>query len=129
MGADIGGLQALAAQLRALPEELARATRPVVMRGAVNIKNDWRANAAVSAGAHGRLYPLSIGFDEPTDGGGYVEVVIGPNKAGRQGALGNLLEFGSVHNAPHNDGGRALEAEDPRFVAAVEAAVDAALLR
>lgn len=129
MGADISGLEGLVVQLRALPEQLARATRPVLVRGAVNIKNEWRANAAVSAGAHGRLYPLSIGFDEPTDGAGYVEAVIGPNKAARQGALGNLIEFGSVHNPPHNDGGRALEAEDPRFVAAVEGAVDAALLR
>ena len=45
---------------------------------------------------------------------------IGPDKAVPQGALGNLLEYGSVHNPPHNDGGRALDAELPRFNAQME---------
>jgi hypothetical protein len=45
---------------------------------------------------------------------------IGPNKAGPQGALGNLLEYGSVKNPPHNDGGRALASELPRFTAQLE---------
>lgn len=127
MGADISGLEALAAQLRAVPAQVARATRPVVSRGALNIKNDWRDGARASGGSHARLYPSSITYDM-TSGAGYVEAVIGPEKGGPQGFLGAVLEFGSVHNPPHNDGGRALDAEDPRFVAAIQAAANAAVL-
>jgi hypothetical protein len=43
--------------------------------------------------------------------------IIGPDKGGPQGALGNLLEYGSVKNPPHRDGGRALDVEEPRFEA------------
>lgn len=90
----------------------------VVTRGALNVKNGWRDNATASAGRHARHYPKSISYDvHPIPGGAHAE--IGPDKGRVQGALGNLLEFGSVHNPPHNDGGRALAAEDPRFVAAV----------
>jgi hypothetical protein len=43
--------------------------------------------------------------------------IIGPDKGAPQGALGNLLEYGSVKNPPHRDGGRAADAEEPRFEA------------
>lgn len=127
MGADTGALDALAAQLRTAQAQVLRAVQPVVSKGALNIKNEWRSNATQSAGAHARLYPASITYDL-NPGSDSVEAVIGPDKGARQGALGNLLEFGSVNNPPHNDGGRALDAEDPRFVDAVSAAAQAAVL-
>jgi len=92
----------------------------VVRRGALNVKNDWRANATVTAGRHARLYPGSISYDVHAIPGG-AEAIIGPDKDRPQGPLGNLLEYGSVNNAPHNDGGRALDAEEPRMVDAIEA--------
>jgi hypothetical protein len=92
----------------------------VVRKGALNVKNDWRANATSSAGRHARLYPASIGYDVTQEPDG-ASAEIGPDKGRPQGALGNLLEFGSANNPPHNDGGRALDAEEPRMVAAVEA--------
>jgi hypothetical protein len=92
----------------------------VVNRGALNVKNGWRANAVVSARRHARLYPNSINYDmRPHPTGAQAE--IGPDKSRPQGALGNLLEFGSVKNPPHNDGGRALEAEAPAFMLHVAA--------
>ncbi|MFE6785196.1 hypothetical protein ACFVFF_23355 [Streptomyces sp. NPDC057680] len=95
----------------------------VVTRGALNVKNGWRANAIATAGRHARRYPYSIGYDvTPLPGGATAE--IGPDKAKTQGPLGNLLEFGSSNNPPHNDGGRALIAEAPAFEAHVAALAD-----
>jgi hypothetical protein len=120
MGIDLRELEAVVTVLSATAVEIQREGRAVVSKGALNIKRDWRANARASSGAHARLYPGSISYDV-TEGPGEIEAVIGPDKAKAQGALGNLLEFGSVKNPPHNDGGRALDAEEDRFVAAVEA--------
>lgn len=90
--------------------------RAVVARGALNIKNGWKANATVSGRRHARIYPMSISYDiRQLPFGAHAE--IGPDKGRPQGALGNLLEFGSVNNPPHNDGGRALAAERPLFLA------------
>lgn len=92
--------------------------RAVVAKGALNIKNDWRGRS--SGLAHAPRYPYSIGYDTDVLAGS-VRAVIGPDKDKPQGALGNLIEFGSAKNPPHNDGGQALQAEEPRFVAAIEA--------
>ncbi|MFJ6579245.1 hypothetical protein ACIQMY_25200 [Streptomyces sp. NPDC091368] len=106
-----------------LTEKLAEAEPQmvaVVTRGALNVKNGWRANAAATAGRHARRYPYSIGYDvTPMPGGASAE--IGPDKSKAQGPLGNLLEFGSSNNPPHNDGGLALIAEAPAFEAHVAA--------
>lgn len=121
MSADITALEALAAEMTRAAADVDRRARLVVARGALNIKNDWRNNARATAGRHARLYPLSIGYDPPAVVPGVgVSAVIGPDKDRPQGALGNLLEYGSARNPPHNDGGRALLAEEPRFIAAVE---------
>lgn len=121
MSADVSGLEALAADLARAGAEVDARARQVVARGALNIKTDWRTNAAATAGAHARLYPGSITYDEPTVVPGVgVHTKVGPDKDRPQGPLGNLLEFGSATSPPHNDGGRALAAEAPRFEAAVE---------
>lgn len=101
---------------RSIPR-VRRDARAVTVRGAVNIKKDWRANARQTAGKHGKLYPRSISYDIAPYGPDLTMATIGPDKGGPQGALGNLLEYGSVKNPPHNDGGRALAAELPRFEA------------
>jgi hypothetical protein len=94
-----------------------RDTRAVVARGALNIKQEWRQNTRASAPKHAPYYPRTIGFDVLTFGPDQVLAIIGPDKSGQQGALGNILEYGSVKNPPHNDGGRALVNETPRFEA------------
>jgi hypothetical protein len=120
MSIDVSELLRVASSLAANTASLEAEARAVVSRGALNIKRDWQANATATAGRHARLYPRSISYDV-TSGAGFIEAEIGPDKGKAQGPLGNLLEFGSVHNAPHNDGGRALAAEEPRFAAQVEA--------
>jgi hypothetical protein len=127
VSADVSGLLGLAADLAAAATAVEVEGRAVVSRGALNVKNDWRANAAASGRTHaGRLYPLTISYDLATLPGGGTKAEVGPDRAkdNLQASFGAILEFGSVHNPPHNDGGRALLAEEPRFVAAVEAMAD-----
>lgn len=97
----------------------------IVNRGAFNIKNGWRANAAASAPPHARLYPYTINYDIKTMPGG-ASAEIGPDRAMKrlQASYGALLEFGSVNNPPHNDGGKALLDEEPLFQAQVESLAD-----
>lgn len=117
--------EALAADLGAAPVRLAELVPPVVSKGALNVKNDWRANA--SGNAHAPHYPASITYDLKADATG-VEAEIGPDKNLRQGPLGNILEFGTSKNPPRLEGARALAAEEPRFIEACEVVAEKALL-
>lgn len=89
----------------------------VVKKTAVQVKKGWIANAkqSVAGAGHARAYPYSITFDDPVRGPGHVEVEVGPDKDRPQGALGNLIEYGSRNNPPHWDGKRAADAEAPNF--------------
>lgn len=117
--------EALAADLAGAELRLAALIPPVVSKGALNVKTDWRANA--SGNKHAPLYPSSITYDlEVTPS--VVSAVIGPDKDKPQGPLGNILEFGTSKNPPRNEGGRALAAEEPKFLAACEAVAEQALL-
>jgi hypothetical protein len=120
-----GEFEDLAADLAAAPVRLAELLPPVVSKGGLNVKKDWRANA--SGNAHAPHYPASITYDMEVRAGA-VEAEIGPDKDKKQGALGNILEFGTSKNPPHNDGGRALAVEEPKFIAACEAVAEQALL-
>jgi hypothetical protein len=111
-------LERLASDLMAEGLATVVGVRAVVAKGALNVKKDWRQRA--SGLDHAPRYPFAIGYDVEVLPG-LVQAVIGPDKDKTQGALGNLIEFGSAHNPPHNDGGQALQAEDPKFVAAMEA--------
>lgn len=95
----------------AASEAPAEATK-VVARGALNIKNDARDRA--SGIRHAPAYPRSISYDQWQGLRGPV-AEIGPDKDRRQGALGNLLEYGSVNNAPIPHMKPAIDAEMPRF--------------
>lgn len=92
------------------------AARAVVAKGAVNIKTQARQLAGGLQ--HAPAYPASITYDEYTVPG-VVGAEIGPDKEKRQGALGNVLEFGTVNNPPHPHLRPAAEAEEPRFIEAV----------
>lgn len=126
MTADVRQLAQLARALEATASQAETEMTAIVTRGALNVKNGWRANAITTARRHARAYPYSVSYDvRPIPGGASAE--IGPDKSKTQGALGNLLEFGSVNNPPHNDGGRALLVEEPRFAEQVEALAERAL--
>jgi hypothetical protein len=120
MTVDTSELGILSARIARAGAEIEREAAAVVARGALNIKNDWRTNAIRTAGRHARAYPHSIGYDFHALPGGGARAVIGPDKGLTQGPLGNILEYGTSRQAGHNDGGRALLAEEPRFLAQVE---------
>lgn len=85
----------------------------VIKKGAVNIKADARRTIEAARAVRTSIpaYPYSIGFSmkSPT------EADIGPSKTrGKQGALGNLLEYGGMFNAPIPHLQPALEREAPK---------------
>jgi hypothetical protein len=96
----------------------------VVGRGALNIKKD--AARRSSGLRHAPAYPRSITYDVHSSLRG-PSADIGPDKNRRQGALGNLIEYGSINTAPHPHLRPAADAEEPRFAKAIEAVVEKAL--
>jgi hypothetical protein len=91
---------------------------PVVTKGALNIKTD--AQRRVRGLKHARRYPSSITFDPVQTIASRAWTEIGPSKDRAQGALGNILEFGTINNPPHPHMAPAARAEAPRFEKALE---------
>lgn len=107
---DMSQVDKLADDLEAVPEKIRPKVKQVVAKGAVNVKNGMRSDA--SGHPTFRHFPRSISYDTTDDGLG---AEIGPDKALIQGALGNLLYFGSSKNAPVLDINGPLNKETPRF--------------
>lgn len=124
--AGLGELRKLQQDLGRVPGRAVPAVTGVVSKGALNIKEDWRKRW--SGLSHAPALASAITYDM-TAGLGTVGAEIGPDKNKRQGALGNLIEFGSSKNAPQPGGMPALRTEDPKFEAALAAAVAATLER
>lgn len=104
--------------------------------GATRIRDTARANAAGMA--HAPAFPASITYDigagysliRETFGGGGADSItaeIGPDKQRPQGALGNLIEYGSVNNPPQGILHGALQANEADIERGVEKAIDSAL--
>lgn len=106
---DVDGARELGRDLQNVPAEAMPKFRRVVERGANNIKRDMRSDA--SNGQSYRHFPYTIDYDMVGD----LEAEIGPNKDRVQGALGNILYFGTSKNAPVLDINRGLRREAPRF--------------
>lgn len=111
-------LAGLARDLAAAGTRVTAAAAGVVAKGALNVKEGARRNATASSGTHAAQYPSTITYDLDPDRLG---AEIGPERRG-QGNLGPILEYGSAHNPPHRDLGRALDTEEPLFIAAALAA-------
>lgn len=96
-----------AAAAAALPKAAA-----VAGRGALNVKKE--AQALAPKGPHTPYYAKSISYDVTTSPTG-VKAEIGPDKGRRQGALGNIFEYGTGDTPPHPHLGPALEGEADNF--------------
>lgn len=111
---------------------LRREIPKVIKRGAQNIKTDSQKLYRAQAGKHGRghawRYPATIGYDI-TRGKSEATATIGPDKNRLQGALGNLLEYGSAKNAAMPHLGPALKSEAPRTEKALADSVAIVLSR
>lgn len=110
-------IRLLAVDLSEVPVKTEARMGTLMAGSAQRVKERWRANERRRSGRSAPAEPSSITFDVEVAsiGLGFIEAVIGPDKALRQGPLGNLLEFGSVNNPPHNYGGRALKTEAPKL--------------
>lgn len=96
---------------RMLPEVAA-----VVGKGCGNIKKDWKQTW--SGFKHLKGLPWTISYDVfywP----GKVIGEVGPMIGRGQGSLGGVAEFGTPTSAPHPGGAPALDAEAPKFEAAL----------
>lgn len=116
---DTSDLIRLTVDLSRAPTIAAAAARAIVQKGSLNIKNQMIAEAS----GHSTLpyFPQSITY-ETRELAFAAEGIIGPDKDRPQGALGNLLYFGSSKNAPVFNLIGPLEAEAPKFIAALTAA-------
>lgn len=95
----------------------------VVSKGALNIKQDLQAELRGSGNAGFRHVASTVSYDLE-DGG--MTAVVGPTKP--SGALANIAYFGSWKGGGTREDPRvALEAEVPRFQAALLALVDGLL--
>lgn len=92
-------------------------TAKVVEKGAIQIRDGARRR--VTGLKHAPRYPNSIDYDLYVTGRGAIADV-GANKDKPQGALGNLIEYGSVNNAPRPHIRPAADEEMPRFAKAME---------
>jgi hypothetical protein len=117
MGAKLTGAKELQDDLQQAADDAVKGAKGVVSKGALNIKRDTKEIWANLA--HAPALPRAVGYDT-TVSGTLVSAEIGPDKAKRQGALGNLLEYGSVNNAPIPALNPSLDAEEPRFASALE---------
>lgn len=120
-GVTVTGLHELQATFGKVLAGTLPAVDAVVAKAAVTVKKDAAKRA--SGLAHAPSYPRSITYDQfhtPFTS----QAEIGPDKDRRQGALGNILEFGTLKNAPVPHLIPAADAEAPRFEAAIAKAHD-----
>lgn len=117
---DASEVRALAADMRPVPEVLAKDVRAVVVKGAMNIKNDQRRAASQSRHFE---FARAITFDihgGSLFGTAVIEAEIGPVK-GKPGSLANIAYFGTSRGGGTvEDPGAALERESVRYNAALE---------
>lgn len=110
---DIEGLSELIRDISDAPLHAQLASRSVVQKSSENVKRN--AQRLIAGLPHAPAYPASITYETHVRGGGTVEGLVGPDKDRPQGALGNLLEYGSANNAPLTHLGPALDIEGPDF--------------
>lgn len=121
MDFDVSELQRLAADLEAAGAALAEKVRPVVQRGALNIKTQMQAE--LSESRHFKGITSSVTYDTVVSPTG-IEAQVGPDK-NRGGALANVAYFGTSRGGgtvPDPQG--ALDAETPRFLKALGDAME-----
>lgn len=109
----------LLVELGNIGREVHRAMHDVIEETAIDTRDQWKANAKVTAGTHGKLYPGAIRYRMVP--GFALMAIVEPNQAARQGAM--AFEDGSVNQPPHMDGQRAKDMYEPIFHRRVDTVV------
>lgn len=112
MDFDASELRSLAADLGKASREVFEEAEATTEKAAHNIKETMRAEAE-SSGAY-RHFSGSISYDRKMSVGS-IAYEVGPDKGRTQGALGNILYFGTSKNAPVLDVESGLSKEAPEF--------------
>jgi hypothetical protein len=110
---DTHELVQLADDLDQIPADKLPEFSKVVEKGALNIKNGMRADA--TGHPTFRYFPSSISYDMT----GKFSAEIGPDKGRVQGALGNILYFGTSKGGQMLDINGPLNREGQRFADAL----------
>lgn len=125
MDVDFSELDRLAADLGEVAHSSAKPLEKAVAVTARKVRDTWREQA--KGIPHAPAFPYSITYDMRSFGGFGASVIsaeIGPDKGRAQGALGNLIEFGSRNNPPQGLGHGALLANEEDFATGIERARD-----
>lgn len=126
---DRSELDKLAADLGEVPKRSSRNLRQAIEVTARHVRDTARQNA--SGMAHAPAFPYSITYDITGSGdsgtGSTLDAEIGPDKDRPQGALGNLIEYGSVRNPPQGIMHGALQSNEADFERGIDLAVADAL--
>lgn len=127
---DASELQQLAADLSKAGSGIAAKVRPAVVKGAVNIKNQMRAEARGSRHFKGGARDIDFSMtSQKVFGVGVIEAEIGPRSGpGQPGSIMNIAYFGTSKGGgtvPDPQG--ALDAEAPRFEQALGDILDGLL--
>lgn len=109
MSVDVHELTALAADFRRSPGLTMAQVVATTVRAGKNIQR--QARAAAPSGGHAKLYAGKITTSTKTTAWS-VETEVGPLQSG-QGALGEILEFGTARSGPHPHLMPAADAEIP----------------
>ena len=124
---DFRGVTELAADLGEVANVAGEFIKDAQTESAINVKEAW--SESVKGLRHAKDYHRSIGYDYVAFqgfGSTILATEIGPDKNRRQGALGNLIEHGSVNNAPGEQGTAALKGEEANFEKLLSAALERA---
>lgn len=125
---DASDLSSLSADLGEAKRGTVKNLRKALEFTARGVRDVARQNA--TGMAHAPAFPYSITYDlkyREAFGGTSMEAEIGPDKDRAQGALGNLIEFGSVHNPPQGIMHGALQANEADFERGIDRAVNDAM--
>lgn len=113
---DMSEVRKLVADLEKIPAGAVKPLRGAVQSSARRIRDQMRSDA--SGHPHAPQFPSSITY-ETEEKAGSIAAEIGPDKGRAQGALGNILYFGTSKNGPVLDINGPLDAESPKFEQAI----------
>lgn len=120
MTADVSELRGLAHDFGKASLKTLNAVDAVLEKAANAVKTSMRDDAQSKAGGgHAKAFPSSISYDRAYKRIGEAAYEVGPDKDRRQGALGNLLYFGSANNGPVLDIEVGMNDEAPRLTKAL----------
>lgn len=116
---DASEVMELAADLGKIPGKMVAPMIAVVTKSSNSVRDAMRSDA--SGIGHAPHFPNSITADVKMKAG-LIEGEVGPDKGRTQGPLGNILYFGTSNNGPVLNINGPLDAEAPKFQAAIEVA-------